>query len=90
MRFKRLLQLLLAVAIGLLYLPVRFALTFELFGYPVNSPTAGWLGPTPRNAGACALDVGKVNSSQCSDTSVFTEHRYGCRLWLRLFGYSGA
>jgi hypothetical protein len=75
------------VAFGLLYLPVRFVLTFEIFGYPVNSPTAGWLGPTPRGTGQCIEDVGKVNSWKCADTSVFTEHRFGCKIWLKVFGY---
>ena len=79
-----------AVLIALLYLPARFALTFQLLGYPVHSPTAGWLGPTPRNADQCVEDVGKVNSWRCTDTSVFAKHHLGCQLWLRLLGYSGA
>jgi len=89
MRSKYLSILGLILFIALLYLPARFALTFQLFGYPVNSPTAGWLGPTPRNAGQCALDIGKVNSWRCTDTSVFAKHHFGCQLWLRIFGYSG-
>jgi hypothetical protein len=80
----------LALAVGLLYFPVRFALTFELFGYAVVSPSAGWLGPTPRDAGKCVVDAGKVNVWQCQDTSVFAKHRVGCKLWLDFFGYSGA
>jgi len=80
----------LVVLLAILYFPVRFVATFELFGNPVVAPGVGWLGPTPRNAGACALDVGKVNSWLCPDTSVFTEHRFGCQLWLRVFGYHDA
>jgi hypothetical protein len=90
MRSKYLSILGLAVLVALLYLLVRFTLTFQLFGYPVNSPSVGWLGPTPRNAGQCALDIGKVNSWRCADTSVFAKHHLGCQLWLRVFGYSGA
>jgi len=90
MRKKLFTPVFLLVAIALLYFPVQFALTFEIFGDAVNSSSAGWLGPTPRNAGICAVDVGKVNSWQCSDTSVFVEHHYGCQLWLRVFGYIGA
>ena len=71
-----------------LYYPMRFVVTFELIGPAVNSPTEGWLGPTPRDAGACV--VGKVNSWVCTDTSVFTRHRYGCKKWLKFFGYSNA
>jgi hypothetical protein len=80
----------LIVLLMLLYFPARFATTFELLGNPVVSPGVGWLGPTPRNAGACVLDVGKVNAWLCPDTSVFTEHRFGCQLWLRVFGYHDA
>jgi len=80
----------LALATGLLYFPVRFALTFELFGYAVNSPGAGWLGHAPRDSGKCVVDAGKVNVWQCQDTSVFAKHRFGCKLWLDFFGYSGA
>ncbi|HET6431105.1 hypothetical protein [Dyella sp.] len=78
------------VLVALLYFPARFALTFELFGYPVNSPSAGWLGPTPRKAGQGIEDIGKVNSWRCADTAVFAKHQFGCHLWLRVFGYSGA
>ena len=78
----------LALALGLLYFPARFALTFELFGNAVHSPTSGWLGPTPRNAGKCVIDAGKVNSWECPDTTVFAEHRMGCSMWLRTFGYN--
>ena len=79
----------LTTAAALLFFPVRFALAFELFGNPVHSPTAGWLGPTPRSSGECVVDAGKVNSWQCQDTSVFSDHRTGCRIWLGLFGYGG-
>jgi len=72
-----------------LYYPVRFAVTFELFGPAVNSPTEGWLGPTPRDAGACVVDAGKVNLWVCPDTSVFTQHR-GCQKRLKFFGFSNA
>src|SRR5258707_5751202 len=78
-----------ALILGLLYLPVRFALTFELFGSAVRLPGDGWLGPTPRSAGQCVIDVGKVNLWQCSDKSVFITHYFGCRLWLRIFDYEG-
>jgi hypothetical protein len=86
---SRLLLALIAVAIifGVLYLPVRFALTFELLGPAVNSPGDGWLGPTPRSAGQCVVDAGKVNVWKCSDKSVFVAHHFGCRLWLRFFDY---
>ena len=77
------------VAGALLFFPVRFAIAFELLGYAVNSPSEGWLGPTPRNASACVIDAGKVNSWTCRDTSVFAEHRLGCDIWLKVFGYSG-
>ena len=77
----------LALALGALYFPARFALAFEFFGNAVHSPTSGWLGPTPRNAGKCVVDAGKVNVWQCADTAVFAEHRIGCRLWLSAFGY---
>lgn len=89
---KRPIPTLVAVAliVGALYLPARFALTFELFGNAVHSPTSGWLGPTPRNAGKCIADVGKVNNWQCSDTTVFAAHQMGCKLWLRVFGYTDA
>jgi len=80
----------LALMLGMLYYPVRFALAFELVGNAVHSPKLGWLGPTPRGAGKCAMDVGKVNSWECTDTTVFAEHRMGCRLWLRTFGYVDA
>jgi hypothetical protein len=70
------------------YCPARFVITFELLGPAVNSPTEGWLGPTPRNAGACVVDAGKVNSWVCADKSVFRQHRYGCEQWLKLFGFS--
>jgi hypothetical protein len=80
----------LALAFGLLYFPARFALTFQLFGNAVHSPSNGWLGPTPRDAGKCVVDAGKVNIWQCTDATVFAEHRVGCRLWLHVFGYSGA
>jgi hypothetical protein len=90
MRIKPLVLVVLFAAAVLLYFPAKFALTFEMFGNAVNSPSAGWLGPMPRNAGSCALDAGKVSSWQCADISVFTEHRYGCQLWLRVFGYIGA
>lgn len=73
--------------VAALYFPVRFAITFELFGLPVNSPTLGWLGPTPRGR-KCVADIGKVNTWQCADTSVFQTHRYGCLVWLRAFGYA--
>ena len=73
------------VTIG--YFPVRFALTFEVFGNAVRNET-GWLGPTPRDAGGCTMDVGKVNVWQCSDIAVFSRHQYGCELWLRTFGYT--
>ena len=77
-----------AIAIvALAYFPVRFALTFELFGNPVRTETR-WLGPTPRDAGACVWDVGKVNFWQCSSTEVFSDHQYGCTLWLRFFEYT--
>ena len=76
-----------ALLLGMLYFPVRFALAFELFGNAVHSPTSGWLGPTPRNADKCVIDAGKVNSWQCSDMSIFAEHSMGCRLWLSAFGY---
>lgn len=72
---------------ALLYFPVRFAVTFEIFGNAVHSRDKGWLGPTPRGSGACVVDVGKVNSWTCPDTAVFDDHRYGCQLWLRSFGY---
>ena len=75
------------VLVGALYLPVRFAITFELFGLPVNSPTHGWLGPTPRGS-SCVADIGKVNTWQCADISVFQKHQYGCRVWLKAFGYA--
>jgi hypothetical protein len=77
------------VVVGLVYFPVRFALTFELLGTAVRSET-GWLGPTPRDAGACVTDVGKVNVWRCSNTEVFSRHKYGCALWLRAFGYTDA
>jgi hypothetical protein len=77
-----------AVTACALYYPVSFAVTFELLGPAVDSPTEGWLGPTPRGAGACVVDVGKVNSWVCADTSVFTRHRYGCQKWLEFFGLS--
>ena len=70
----------------LLYSPARFVGTFEVFGSAVNSPLHGWLGPTPRGS-KCVVDVGKVNSWQCPDISIFKQHKYGCRLWLRVFGY---
>ena len=73
-----------------LYYPARFVVTFELLGPAVNSPTEGWLGPTPRDAGACVVDAGKVNSWVCTDTSVFTQHRYGCKKWLKFFGFNTA
>jgi hypothetical protein len=76
-----------AILVAVLYLPVRFAVTFELLGPAVHMPGGGWLGPTPRDAGRCVQDVGKVNSWKCSDTSVFSTHQFGCRFWLRLFSY---
>jgi hypothetical protein len=79
-----------AVVGGALYYPVRFAATFELFGPAVNSPAKGWLGPTPRDSGACIIDAGKVDSWVCEDTSVFERHRYGCEKWLRFFDYEKA
>ena len=66
----------------------RFVATFEILGLPVIQKSGGWLGPTPRDAGDCVLDVGKVNEWQCGDTSIFEKHRYGTQLWLRTFGYS--
>ena len=69
-----------------LYFPVRFAMAFELFGLAVNSPVHGWLGPTPRGS-KCVADIGKVNTWQCPDTAVFQQHRYGCLVWLKVFGY---
>ena len=82
--------LLLAAALPLLFFIGRFAFTFELLGSGVRSTHHGWLGPTPRNPGNCAVDIGKVNSWECSDISVFTQHRLGCDLWLRIFGYAEA
>ena len=75
------------VAIGLAYFPVRFAFTFELLGNAVRNET-GWLGPTPRDAGGCVKDIGKVNWWECPNTEVFSRHEYGCSLWLRYFGYT--
>jgi hypothetical protein len=75
------------VIAGALYFPVRFALTFELLGPAVHSSAKGWLGPTPRDAGACVVDAGKVNIWVCPDASVFAQHRYGCQTWLHLFRY---
>ena len=49
-RAKSVLIATLTVAAALLFFPVRFALAFELLGNPVHSPTAGWLGPTPRDS----------------------------------------
>jgi hypothetical protein len=68
------------------HLPTRFIVTFEIFGPAVNSPKHGWLGPTPRGT-SCVVDAGKVNSWTCEDVSLFEEHRYGCQLWLKTFGY---
>jgi len=77
-----------AIAIGVLaYFPVRFALAFELFGNAVRTESR-WLGPTPRDARDCVADVGKVNVWRCSSTEVFSEHEYGCTLWLRAFEYA--
>lgn len=92
MRVKRLTvsAIVVAAIACALYSPVRFVVTFELFGPAVNSSTEGWLGPTPRDAGACVVDAGKANSWVCTDTSVFTQHRYGCKKWLKLFGFSSA
>lgn len=79
----------LAMGVGLL-LVGRFVATFEIFGLPVYSKQAGWLGPTPRDAGDCVEDAGKVNVWRCEDTSVFASHRFGTRLWLRTFGFDNA
>jgi hypothetical protein len=76
------------IIFGLLFLPVRFALTFELLGPAVHSANDGWLGPTPRSAGSCVVDAGKVDVWKCPDKSVFVAHQFGCRLWLRFFDYS--
>jgi hypothetical protein len=89
MRTKLLTLVALALTVALLSYPARFALAFEIFGKPVHSPSAGWLGPTPRNAGTCIIDAGKVNSWNCQDTSVFSRYALGCKLWLKVFGYSG-
>ncbi len=78
---------LLALVSALLFVPARFALTFELFGNPVISSNGKWLGPTPRDSKACTSDVGKVNVWTCADTSIFSRHEYGCKTWLRQFGY---
>ena len=90
MRPKFLSLALLAVLLALLYFPIRFAFAFQVFGNAVHSKSDGWLGPTPRNAGVCAVDIGKVNEWTCTDTAVFTNHRFGCKLWLRVFGYADA
>ena len=89
MRTKLLPAVALGIAAALLFYPVRFALAFEIFGNAVHSPIVGWLGPTPRNAGNCVVDAGKVNSWECQDTTLFQQHAAGCRLWLDAFGYSG-
>lgn len=88
MRARLLLIAAFAVAGVLLFYPIRFAIAFELLGNPVRSSADGWLGPTPRDAGACVVDIGKINAWECEDTSLFVRHRYGCELWLRIFGYS--
>jgi hypothetical protein len=60
----------------------------SLESYPaVHSPGDGWLGPTPRSAGQCVVDAGKVSVWQCSDKSVFIARNFGCRLWLRFFDF---
>jgi hypothetical protein len=82
--------LLSSITIIWLFFAAQFAVTFELLGYGVHSSEHGWLGPTPRNPGRCAVDIGKVNSWECDDISVFTQHRLGCQLWLRIFGYAEA
>ena len=77
---------LLCLCVTLGYQVVRFAQTFELFGPAVRNSEHGWLGPTPRNADACLMDIGKVYSWECEDISIFTEHRLGCRIWLFVIG----
>ena len=87
---RYLLTFALVAAFAVLFFPVKFAMAFEIFGNPVISHEQNWLGPSPRNASSCMVDVGKVNTWVCEDTSVFAEHRYGCLLWLKVFGYSAA
>ncbi|WP_111266035.1 hypothetical protein [Marilutibacter maris] len=77
-----------ALAVTLFFYPIRFAIAFELLGSPVRSSEDGWLGPTPRDAGACVVDIGKINAWECEDTSLFFRHQHGCELWLWFFGYS--
>lgn len=78
----------LLVALIPLVLIGRFVATFEIFGLPVHQANAGWLGPTPRDAGDCVVDVGKVNTWECEDISVFEAHRLGTQLWLETLGYT--
>jgi hypothetical protein len=56
---------------------------FELFGLPVRNNAHGWLGPTPRSR-VCVEEIGKVNYWTCKDIAVFTRHRLGCWVWLKL------
>jgi hypothetical protein len=62
-----------------------FVAEFQLLGLPVRDEVHGWLGPTPRNT-SCVVDIGKVNSWQCDDITVFRRYRFGCQAWLWAMG----
>lgn len=72
-----------ASVILIVWLVAGFVREFELLGLPVRDNTHGWLGPTPRSR-VCVEDIGKVNCWTCNDIAVFTRHRLGCWVWLKL------